>query len=69
MSSDELKKLFSELLVKIEDLARDLDETVKINKIIWNKLKNYYSRENHREKRQQLEHSTRETKTHITLVF
>jgi hypothetical protein len=39
MSSDELKKLYSELLIKIEDLARELDETVKINKIIWLKLK------------------------------
>jgi predicted RNase H-like nuclease (RuvC/YqgF family) len=38
-SSDELKKAFSQLVEKIEDLARKFDETTAISKAIWKKLK------------------------------
>jgi len=38
-SNEELKKLFSELVEKIEDLARKFDETTAISKAIWKKLK------------------------------
>jgi methyl-accepting chemotaxis protein len=38
-SSEELKKLFSELSEKIEDLARKFDETTAISKAIWKRLK------------------------------
>jgi hypothetical protein len=38
-SSDELKKIFSQLVEKIEDLARKFDETTAISKAIWKKLK------------------------------
>jgi len=57
-SSDELKKLYSELLIKIEDLARELDETIKINKIIWSKLKKLLFSE-----RAKREHETARTET------
>jgi DNA-directed RNA polymerase subunit L len=38
-SSDELKKAFSQLVEKMEDLARKFDETTAISKAIWKKLK------------------------------
>jgi DNA-directed RNA polymerase subunit L len=38
-SNDELKKAFSQLIEKIEDLARKFDETTAISKAIWKKLK------------------------------
>jgi hypothetical protein len=38
-SNEELKKLFSELVEKVEDLARKFDETTAISKAIWKKLK------------------------------
>jgi len=38
-SNDELKKAFSQLVEKIEDLARKFDETTAISKAIWKKLK------------------------------
>jgi hypothetical protein len=34
-----LKKAFSQLVEKIEDLARKFDETTAISKAIWKKLK------------------------------
>ena len=38
-SNEELKKAFSQLVEKIEDLARKFDETTAISKAIWKKLK------------------------------
>jgi hypothetical protein len=38
-SNDELKKIFSQLVEKVEDLARKFDETTAISKAIWKKLK------------------------------
>jgi hypothetical protein len=36
---EDLKAIYSSLVEKLEDIARELDETIKINKIIWLKLK------------------------------
>ena len=38
-SNEDLKKLYNELIIKLEDISMKLEENAKISKIIWNKLK------------------------------
>ena len=38
-SNEELKNVFNDLIIKLEDIARELEENAKISKIIWLKLK------------------------------
>jgi len=38
-NSDDLKKLYDDLIIKLEDISIRLDENAKVSKIIWSKLK------------------------------
>jgi uncharacterized protein Smg (DUF494 family) len=38
-SNEDLKKLYNELIIKLEDICKQLEENAKISKIIWSKLK------------------------------
>jgi len=53
-SDEDLKKLYSELIIKLEDISMKLEENAKISKIIWIKLKKILG----------LESKTRETREH-----
>jgi hypothetical protein len=53
-SNEELKKLFNDLIIKLEDIARELEENAKISKIIWLKLKKILGLESKRETRERI---------------
>jgi len=54
-SNEELKKLFNDLIIKLEDIARELEENAKISKIIWLKLKKILFESRSRETREHIE--------------
>jgi hypothetical protein len=51
-SNEELKKLFNDLIIKLEDISRELEENAKISKIIWLKLKKILFESKSREARE-----------------
>jgi hypothetical protein len=53
-NNEELKKLFNDLIIKLEDIARELEENAKISKAIWWKLKKILFSESKREAKERV---------------